>query len=208
MANEKLFLIDICGTIYRSNTTFDFMEFWFSDVRWFNRLMLIKKHKTVGFINAIIFRIFGLDLIRSYVISHLKGLTEHQLKEMTEKFYDSFLSQVINSNVMEIINTKREAGYRLVIVSATLDCIAKEVAMKLNILEQFSSELEYKNGICTGRLKTDWLSSKLKNLQNRNVDLSNIEVITDNYDDTDIIGVSVHAYLVQYEKNKINGLVA
>ena len=202
MKSETFFLIDICGTIYRSNTTFDFLRFYFAGERWFQRMQSIRKYRIVGFVNMIIHRWFYIDLIRHYAISKLRGYTKQQLADMTTLFYDKYLSSVINPSVVEIINQKRQEGTKLIIVSATLDCISKEVASRLNISHQYSSELDYKDGVCQGRLMTDLLATKENKMRSMGVDLSNCEVITDNYSDADIISQAKYAYLIQYNDKR------
>lgn len=198
MYSNTVLFIDICGTIFNSNTTFDFMKYWFSETSWYKRIQLVRKLRILGFLNAKIHKWFDIDLIRRYAISKLRGYTNQQLSEMTAKFYDEFLSLVINDKVIGFIEKKRQEGAKLIIVSATLDCISKEVATRLNIETQYSSELDYKNGVCQGKLKNDLLASKLSMLRLLEVDLDNYEVVTDNYSDSDIISKAKRAYLIQY----------
>ena len=42
---DKYFLIDICGTLYQSNTTFDFIRYFFSEKPWYIRLNGLRKNK-------------------------------------------------------------------------------------------------------------------------------------------------------------------
>lgn len=203
MSYDSLFVIDICGTIFRSNTTFDFIRYWFSETPWYKRMQLIRHFRIVGFLNAKIHKWFHIDIIRKYAISKLKGYTNLQLSKMTTEFYDGYLSMEINEKVIELIEKKRQEGAKLIIISATLDCISKEVAKRLNIEIQYSSEMAYKDGICQGKLKRDLLASKLWMLHSLGLDNFNYEVITDDYSDSDIISKAKHVYLVQYT-NKSN----
>lgn len=201
MYSNKLFLIDICGTIFRSNTTFDFMRYWFSDASWYKRMQFFRHFRIVGFLNAKIHHYFHIDIMRQYTISKLRGYTEQELLSMTTKFYDEFLSLVINKKIIDLIEKKRQEGAKLVIASATLDCISKEVAKRLNIDIQYSSELDYKDGVCQGKLKSDLLASKLCKLKSLGLNMSfDFEVVTDNYSDSDIISKAEYAYLIQYSE--------
>ena len=47
---------------------------------------------------------------------------------MAHIFYNEYLVTVINRPVIDIIEAKRKEGIRLILVSATLDVIAKEVS--------------------------------------------------------------------------------
>ena len=50
---------------------------------------------------------------------------------MAHIFYNEYLVTVINRPVIDIIEAKRKEGIRLILVSATLDVIAKEVSERL-----------------------------------------------------------------------------
>ena len=49
---DKYFLIDICGTLYQSNTTFDFIRYFFSEKPWYIRLNGLRKNKLFRFCNT------------------------------------------------------------------------------------------------------------------------------------------------------------
>lgn len=197
------FIVDICGTLFQSNTTFDFLDFWFKKESWYQRMKRLRRYKVIGFANSIFFRLFHVDVLRSYAISQLKGYSKTELQKMSNRFYEDYLSTVIHNDVVEIIEEKRKNGYELIAVSATLDCIADEICQKLNIPKKFSSTLDYdKYGICTGRLKKDWLACKLVNLIEESINPPYDFVITDNYSDVDIIKNSNFSYLIQYANSR------
>lgn len=200
--DNNIFLIDICGTIFSSNTTMDFMRFHFDRTSWFQLVERLLRYRIVGFLNARIHRYFHWDIIRWFCIKHLKGYSEKQIQDMTKTYYDEFLSKKINTNVIEVIENQRKLGKILIIVSATLDCIAAEISNRLNIPMQYSSKLLYDNGICTGRLAVDLLNGKLRVLEKEGYTGYFSGVITDNYTDVDIIEKSYTAYLVQYKDRK------
>lgn len=198
MERQECFLIDICGTIYRSNTTFDFMAFYFSAEPWFRRLQRVRKCRYISAVNSRIHYYFGIDIIRYVLIRHLKGYSRTELSSMVKTFYNDFLKCRVNEQVIEIIEKKRKEGYKLIIVSATLDCISKEIANRLNIPIQFSSTLSYDTkGICKGILQQDLLGNKGESLQSIGLVGRFEGVITDNYSDLDIIKLSRYAYLIQ-----------
>lgn len=206
---DNVFLVDICGTIFHSNTTMDFMRFYFGKTSWFHMVDSLLQYRIVGFLNARVFSIFHIDIIRSYCITHLRGYSSIELEQMAKKFYEVFLFKRLNPSVIRIMERRREKGEKLVLVSATLDFIAKEVAKQLDISTYFSSQLSFNNGICKGQLSVDLLDGKLEILRQNNLLGSFSGVITDNYTDVDIIKVSKTAYLIQYQnrKNKWSSIV-
>ncbi len=210
MEKEKYFLIDICGTLYQSNTTFDFIRYFFSETSWYIRLEALRKNRIFRFCNAKVFEYMGIDCLRCLLIRHLKGYSKTQLQDMAHEFYQEYLETVINEPVIDIIEEKRAAGVRLVLVSATLDVIAKEVAEKLRIKDVFSSQLSYdEHNVCLGKLQIDLLGKKITSLNSSDIVEPYYGIITDNFSDLELIKKSEHSYVVtdkQYQ-NKWKSLL-
>lgn len=200
--NKEYFLIDICGTIFNSNTTFDFLKFYFSKKHWYKILIMIRKIKILIIINAIFMRLFQIDLLRYWALTHLKGYTKEQLNKMAEEFYNNYLINCINDETIEIINRVKEENKELILVSATLDCIAFAVSKNMNIPCVFSSKLAFKNNKCLGRLQQDLLANKLSTLVDNKINPPYWGIITDNYSDMALIKNSQHVFLIQYSNKK------
>lgn len=112
---------------------------------------------------------------------------------------------VINRPVIDIIEAKRKEGIRLILVSATLDVIAKEVSERLDIPDVFSSHLSYdKQNVCLGRLKIDLLGNKANCLKSSNILEPYYGTITDNYSDLELILKSENSYVVVTDKQYQN----
>ena len=109
---DKYFLIDICGTLYQSNTTFDFIRYFFSEKPWYIRLNGLRKNKLFRFCNTKAFEYLEFDCLRFLLIRHLKGYSKKHLSDMAHIFYNEYLVTVINRPVIDIIEAKRKAGSR------------------------------------------------------------------------------------------------
>lgn len=194
---EDNFLIDICGTIFKSNTTFDFVKycfghkkkvkFWLSfPYRIYNRLM---------------YKFFYYEPLRNNLISLLKGISKSRLDEMAEEFYNDYLLKKINDQTLGIIEQWRSQGTNLIIVSATIDVIAQMVARHYNINVCLSTLLNYSaDGLCEGTIAYDLLSHKKEALNAYGVMPPYAGIITDNYSDVKLIKASQKAYLITYNK--------
>lgn len=200
--NKEYFLIDICGTIFNSNTTFDFLKFYFSKKNWYKILIMIRKIKILIIINAIFMRLFQIDLLRYWALTHLKGYTKEQLCSMSDIFYKEYLTKRTNIEATEIIEKMKRENKELILVSATLDCIACAVSKNMNIPCVFSSKLAFKNNKCLGRLQQDLLANKLNALVDNKINPPYWGIITDNYSDMALIKKSQHVFLVQYSNKK------
>lgn len=202
MQND-VFLIDICGTIFRSNTTFDFLSYFFSQKHWYKILSICRGTRILIIANAILMRILKMDILRYWAISHLKGMTSKKLATMADEFYNKYLKNCINEEVIQIIEKCKADNKELVIVSATLDCIAETVAKNLGIANVYSSQMAFENDRFCGHLKIDLLQKKYKVLTANGVMPPYWGIITDNYSDKKLIENSKQAFLVQYA-NKPN----
>ena len=200
--NKEYFLIDICGTIFNSNTTFDFLKFYFSKKHWYKILIMIRKIKILIIINAIFMRLVQIDLLRYWALTHLKGYTKEQLSSMSDIFYKEYLTKRTNKEATEIIERMKRENKELILVSATLDCIAFAVSKNMNIPCVFSSKLAFKNNKCLGRLQHDLLTNKLNVLVDNKINPPYWGIITDNYSDMALIKKSQHVFLIQYSNKK------
>lgn len=203
MKGSECFIIDICGTLFKSNTTFDFMKYYFENEKWYIRLNKIRKNKFLIVLNRLTHKLFKFDVIRYLYIRHLCGFSRSQLELMTSRYYEDFLLKRINTPIIKLIEKKRGEGFHLVIASATLDIISKEVAKRMGVEDQLSSELKYdKNDVCTGKLKTDLLARKLEYLRIKGIGEPFGGIVTDNDSDIDLIKRSKESCFVLYPGHK------
>lgn len=188
-------LLDICGTLYDSNTTFDFLDFHFKsrDYRLFRRLTRFLIWRAF---NKILFHTIGLDLTRMMAVRFLKGFTIKQLEDAVDAFYTDWLALRLFEAVHSLVDGYKQEGKKIVIVSATLDVIARKVAKSLGISEWYSTSLGVKNGRCTGKIQIDLLSRKLSFLTRQQVFPPYDATITDNFSDLDLIYQSNLAVIV------------
>lgn len=201
MDNSKILLIDICGTLYQSNTTFDMLNLYFGRQPLYRFIKILRRSKITGFVNNMIFRLFHVDIIRKIVIRYLNGLPKEKIADMTEEFYKSFLLDRINKQSFEVIESYRKEGSGLIIVSATMDCIANCVAKHNDIHEVLSSKLHFTNEVCDGYLYDDLLGTKMRHFKELGLNKP-YDIITDNYSDNDLIKEAKKAYLIQYKDKK------
>lgn len=196
---EDYFIVDICGTIYRSNTTLDFIRyFWGRKI--YVRILLSFPFRLFS---RVICNLIHIEPLRLGLIMVLKGIPREQLLRMSEEFYNDFLKDRINKEVLSIIEKKREQGYQLILLSATLDVIAEVVSKKTNISQWLSSELAYSQNMrCLGKLKHDLLPNKYATLNKKLMAESFGGIITDNYTDAQLIEVSHKPFLVCYASSE------
>ncbi|EEJ3487262.1 hypothetical protein CB005_001730 [Salmonella enterica subsp. arizonae serovar 56:z4,z23:-] len=194
----KIAIVDVCDTLYSSNTTFDFLDS-IASTEIEKKLLSLRKNKWLMLLNSIFFKLFNMDFYRRlcvYII--LSGKEVNDIKLKSEFFVDNVLcgKKIFQSH--EIIeNLKKE--YQISLCSASIEPVVEVIARRLNCSMYFSSNLSVANNKYTGFIKGDLLGRKKEYLQKINIhyDL----VITDNKSDLDLIKASKNSIIISQAKD-------
>ncbi len=196
--SDSVFLIDVCGTMFRSNTTFDFIRYYYGHSGRV-RLWLSLPYRIY---NRIAWHMLHREPLRRNLISMLRDKTIDELGRMADDFVCNFLVKREHRHVIELIERKRGEGLRLVIVSATIDVIASAVAHHYGINEYLSTQLDYgDDGVCRGYIKKDLLGDKRAALGRIGLKPPYTGIVTDNYSDADLVMSADEGFLVEYSNN-------
>lgn len=194
---DKCAIVDICGTLYASNTTFDFLDFYFSNNDRYRRFSRIRRSDLWRVFNKLIWIFFGMDLTRKIAIQFLKGEPMDRIQGAVKCFVTNILEKKKHGAVFELINTLRKDGFRIVVTSATLDVIAREVSSRLNVDECYATELCFDSkGTCLGKIAHDLLGCKKEYLEANGIMPPFNAVITDDFSDIELIKNSDRSYVV------------
>ena len=192
-------IVDICGTLYKSNTTFDFLDrisyenkkykFW----RKVSRCFFLRK------LNSLLFVLLQKDFKRIYFLTYLKGYSKDLLLLYAQDFFCNYLKQRENKEVIDYLLST--PNWSLVLASATIDPIASIIAKSLNISNYISSDMEYDNyGVCTGKLKKDLLGKKKDALLEKGFGETYEATISDDYWDLPLFKSSKFTIVVSSKK--------
>jgi len=173
-------VFDICGTLFEANTTNDFIYF-ISRKNIFNKLIFTSR--SVFIFNIFLKKIFKVNLLRKYYLYGLKGYTYEELLILAEKFYEDFLTNHKIKYTHDLLYKVKESGARVFLASATISPVCEVIAKKLGVDDFVSSNLEFENGVSTGKLVLNLAGKKLKKLNLESIEL----VITDNVSDISLI---------------------
>lgn len=134
-------------------------------VRGQSQLLLLKyifRRRYVGI--RPLARIFGwyclyrLGLLRNprgigdYAFSFLRGWEVRRVAEIFHDFFENVLKAEIRPEMRAVVETHREAGRELVIVSSACDLVVESIAAFLGISRFISTSLEKEGGVYTGRV--------------------------------------------------------
>ncbi len=192
---KQLVVFDICGTLYESNTTFDFIGY-------------VNKSKTINLLNnrlikyafVLLGKLVNKDIYRFLYVRQLKGMSKIELDKLANEFVESWLIGKEITVSHELLMKCKNSNRTCLIISASLDVIVCAICNKLDVDTFYSSELEFVNGIATGYLATDMLGNKHKIKEV--VNSSEIEmVVTDNVSDFNLVSLAKKSFVLSKEKN-------
>lgn len=199
----NIVLLDLCGTLYTPNTTFDFLNrYIYPDSAYYRNVKRIMGNILGKVTNKILFSVFHWDLYRILACRSLKGKSRESLLQLAEKYYSDVLMTSSLEKVHQLLDIARANGNRIVMVSASLDFIVEVVARKLDIDEYYSSQLAYRDGVCMGNFAVDLLGRKVELCSSKNIDLKATTVVTDNQSDALLVKGSDEAYIVSQKKHE------
>ncbi|CAM4161364.1 MULTISPECIES: haloacid dehalogenase-like hydrolase [Lelliottia] len=185
-------VFDVCGTLYASNTTFDFIIEYHKYHR--NRLKFFWTQILLSLPFKILNRMKFLSIRRNMIYS-LKGESKHELFDFSQIFVDRYLGNKRKQETMQLLLND---PLNSVLMSASIDPVIIAISNHLNV-KAYSSVLEYNDeGMCTGKLDVD-----LKGIKSNQIAESNLELVaTDNMSDIDLIKNSTLSYIITNKNNK------
>lgn len=198
---RPLYIFDICGTIFKSNTTFDFLTFLLvPKSKTYSSFDKLRKTIAWKVINKLSRTYLHIDITRIIALRFLRGYSREQLLLEADTFYDAYLMKHPNSYVLDKIREiQSDESCDLLIASATIDVVAEVIADRLQIKEWHSSELCYKEGFCQGKLSKDLLGKKkelVENICSRCID----SMFTDDITDIPLLKYAKQKNIIVYPK--------
>lgn len=169
-------LFDICGTLYSCNTTFEFCK-WIEGRFGYSILLKLTQTLPLKVFNRLIEKFFAVDLIRILHLYTLKGYSEADVEILARKFVAEILPKFKVLPVHQLL--VRSSLTNIVLVSATIEPVAKAIANVLDVPVYFASSLSKKNGRYDGKIKDDLLGNKHHLFLDHDIEL----VVTDNKSD-------------------------
>lgn len=174
-------LTDICWTLYRSNTTFDFLDWLITDPGY-RRLRKAFRHPLMRAANRLIVRLSGCDVERQWALRYLRRYDQPTQERKAQEFVLTVLSSRRIDEAWHIIE-----GRRVVLATGTIEPIAHAVARLVN------AEAVYAGDIYKRALRNDNVND------NDNVDDNdNYDILTDNLSDAPLVRRARRAYIVTY----------
>jgi HAD superfamily phosphoserine phosphatase-like hydrolase len=201
---ESVYVFDVCGTLYHTNTTYSFLEYYFRKKDrakyWLIQLLLSLPGK------AIVVALTKIG-IKADLRTFLIGILKHENAYEVERYANLFVSEELNSKrflkTQSILKKAQEENRRIVLVSASLEPVIKAIADELEVEEYFASILEKsEEGIYSGKLSQDLKGNKIRLIEKYfDIQAAHFFVYTDNLDDIALIELSRKAYVISKKRN-------
>ena len=84
---------------------------------------------------------------------HLRGISRDTLERIARESFEESLRFDLFPGAKEAVERRRAAGRRVVLATSSLDFIVRPLAEFLGVDGVLATELEFKEGICTGRIR-------------------------------------------------------
>jgi HAD superfamily hydrolase (TIGR01490 family) len=96
----------------------------------------------------------GIFRLRAYEegFPYLKGIARSTLESLARESFDTALKHDLFPEAVELVHSLRGQGRRVVLATSSLDFIVAPLAEHLGVEGVLATSLEFKDGICTGRL--------------------------------------------------------
>ena len=145
----SLYIFDFCNTVYKSNTTNDYLRFLVRSAGFSYKIRLY-----TTWIVAKLLKDAKLISPQRYMktrILALKGLERRYLVHQAGEFLEEELSGKVIEESLTLLLQVKSSGKRIIVLSNTLHLILEPFARKYHIDEYHASELNFDDkGRCLG----------------------------------------------------------
>lgn len=152
---RKTVIFDVCGTLFYSNTTFDFIKYYHQHQNNLFRTIYVKC--LTGIIGKILHRYFKIS-IRKLIISTLKKEDVKKVDSIADDFVHGYLQSKIIFPVFDKFIVLKER-YDVILVSASIDPVIRKIAQLYNV-KFICSSLERYDDYYTGIIAEDLKANK------------------------------------------------
>lgn len=197
----RIAIVDVCGTLYDTNTTAGFVRFHHRRVRNVARAGILNaatsRQLPLRVLLVALGKLLRFDILRSALIYSLIGESVAELKISAVGYVDALRGEAI-PQVHELVDRYRSEGRQLVLASNSLHYVISEISSRLGGAF-VASEVFDVDGRSAGRLSKDITGRKRAALESLlNVNLSDIDyvVVTDNRTDMPLLPDASEATIV------------
>jgi phosphoserine phosphatase len=189
---QKIFVSDVCGTLFYENTTLGFIRFYTqkkSKLKFLLFLILVSNLSPVFWSFKILEYFFSNNrrLFKKLIILFLKGEKERNIRKSAKYYINILLRKKKIEKVWDYLNNYKKNKFRIILASGSIEPVILEISKRIKA-DYISSSLELKNNKYTGYMLSDISKNKIDHLKLIGIDSEEINFfISDNFEDLDLI---------------------
>jgi HAD superfamily phosphoserine phosphatase-like hydrolase len=196
-SSGKIAVFDVCGTLYSSNTTHDFVEFYLQQrPTWRLSVFKLLRIRLLNLFWASLSWATGRDVFRLISVNMLRGAPAEGMNEMAAAFVRSFLETRARGTVLSLMDELRRENFRIVLASASLEWVVREIARILNADCFFACTVSVDDGRIVGSFSCDIRGQKHRVVAGHFPLAEDVVAITDNREDAELIRMSSRAWII------------
>lgn len=202
MEANRTSIFDVCGTLYYSNTTADFLQYYFekeSPQKLFLFNKISNKRSLIFLYRAFVFKVFHRDLFKRARVFLLKGENQEKVGELANQFFEDFLAKIKIEEVHKLLEIELKES-KVILVSNSIEPVVKAISAKMGI-DFHATRLEVENGSYTGGIEEDLMGIKHKVIHE--LIGEKLTVVTDNKSDFKLVELAKEKYVVLHKKPDI-----
>lgn len=188
-------LFDVCNTLFDSNTTFDFLEYYFEKKRLNSKSLslklIVKKYSPVHVILKILTFVYSKDFYKIAGVFLLRGQNIKTVEDSARDFVRNVLSTKKIKGAFEILEKNISST---ILLSSSIEPIIKIIAEENGIKKYHASKIEHSNGTYTGRIISDLTG--IKESKVASILKDDCLVITDNKSDFNLVKLASQKVIV------------
>jgi len=191
-SNKKVFVSDVCGTLFYENTTIGFIRFYIqksSKIKFLFFLILTSNLSPV-FWSFKLLEYFFLNkryLFKKLIVLFLRGEKNNNIRQFAKLYIDTLFKKKKVKIVWDYLDKYKKSNFRIILASGSIEPVIKEISKRIKA-DYVSSSLEIKNNKFTGYMLSDISKNKINNLKLIGIDSSAVNFfISDNFEDLDLI---------------------
>lgn len=192
---NEVWVFDVCGTLFSSNTTFDFLEFFFKrhDEELLRELAAIKNKNLIYWWRAILFRFFHIDLFKKKAVYLLRNFEKSMVELEAEKFLIEILDYKKIEKTNRMLKNAIQSNSTVLLASNSIEPVVKAIARQKGV-NYFATSLGEDNGVYTGLINRDLTGRKHQAIGNDS--RISYHVVTDNKSDYRLVKIANKRFVV------------